>query len=109
MSGEVRADPVELARVAQSCLDGSQDLAAALRSVRADTVLSTSDFGNVASAASVSEAYHGVEGIAGTAVERLGAVLEVDNESLLRVAFAYQQADEEAERKLRQKYHNIPI
>ncbi|GIF97082.1 hypothetical protein [Catellatospora citrea] len=109
MSGEVRADPVELARVAQSCLDGSQDLATALRTVRADTVLSTSDFGNVANASSQSEAYHGVEGSAGTATERLVTVLEVDNESLLRVAFAYQQADEEAERKLRQKHRNIPI
>jgi hypothetical protein len=109
MSGEVRADPVELARVAQSCLDGSQDLATALSTARADTMLSTSDFGNVANAGRQSEAYHGVEGSAGTAVERLITVLEVDNESLLRAAFAYQQADEEAERRLRQKHRNIPI
>ncbi|GAA2372963.1 hypothetical protein Cme02nite_01530 [Catellatospora methionotrophica] len=109
MSGEVRADPVELARVAQSCLDGSLDLAAALRTARADTVLSTADFGNVANAGAQTEAYHGVEGSAGTATERLVTVLEVDNESLLRVAFAYQQADADAERRLRRKHRNIPI
>jgi hypothetical protein len=109
MGAEVRADPVELARVAQSCLDGSQELAAALRAVRADAVLSTSDFGNVANADRQSTAYHGVEGSAGTAVERLVTVLEVDNDSLLRVAFAYRQADEAAERRMRQKHRNIPI
>ncbi|SRR5687767_3385775 len=102
MAEEVRADPVALARLAQSYLDNSQALASSLRSMRADSVLSAADFGRVAPAARLHNGYTTVSGSAGTAVERLVGVLEVDNESLLRVAFAYQQADEEAARRVRQ-------
>ncbi len=100
MAEEVRADPVAIARLAQSYLDNSQALATSLRSMRADSVLSAADFGKVAPAAQLYEGHTAVSGIAGTALERLIGVLEVDNESLLRVAFAYQQADEEAARKM---------
>lgn len=109
MADEVRADPVEIARVAQSYLDNSKDMATALRAVRADSLVAPSDLGRVSSAASLSEAYASVAGSAGTAVERIVAVLEVDNESLLRTAFAYQQADEEEERRQRRIHRNIPI
>jgi len=100
MADEVRADPVELARLAQFYLDASQDLAAALRAVRGDSVLSAADFGRVAPAGRLYDGYTGISGAAGTALERLIAVLEVDNENLLRVAFAYQQTDEEEARKM---------
>ena len=100
MAEEIRADPVALARLAQLYLDNSQDLAAALRAVRADSVISAADFGRVAPAARLRDGYTAVSGSAGTALERVIAVLEVDNESLLRVAFAYQQTDEEAARKM---------
>ncbi len=109
MGDEVRADPVEIARVAQSYLDNSKDLASALRSVRADALINPADFGKVGPAAQLNSAYTGVAGSAGTALERIIGVLEVDNESLLQVAFAYQQADEDAARKLRQQHRNIPI
>lgn len=100
MAEEVRADPVALARLAQSYLDNSQDLAGSLRAVRGDSVLSAADFGKVAPAGRLHGAYTGIAGSAGTAIERVISVLEVDNESLLRVAFAYQQTDEEAARRM---------
>src|SRR5688572_13239315 len=100
MGAEVRADPVELARVAQSYLDSSQDLAAALRAVRADALIAPADFGRVGPAGQLNDGYTTVSGSAGTALERVVGVLEVDNESLLRAAFAYRQADEAAARRL---------
>jgi hypothetical protein len=106
---EIRADPAELARVAQSYLDTSQDLGRDLRSGRADSVLGQGDFGNVADAGALLAAYDGAAEAAGGAIEQLVAVLEVDNESLLRVAFSYQEADEDAARKLRRQHRNIPI
>lgn len=109
MANEVRADPVELARVAQTYLDNSKDLATALRTVRADAMISPADFGKVAPANSLNSGYTTIAGSAGTALERLIAVLEVDNESLLRVAFAYQQADQAAEAAMRRQHRNIPV
>ncbi|MGX7669812.1 M91 family zinc metallopeptidase [Plantactinospora sp. DSM 117369] len=50
MGEEVRADPVEIARVAQSYLDNSIELASALRAVRADALISPADFGQVSRA-----------------------------------------------------------
>ncbi|MFY1675127.1 hypothetical protein ACN27G_35190 [Plantactinospora sp. WMMB334] len=109
MGEEVRADPVEIARVAQSYLDNSTELASALRAVRADAVLSPADFGQVNPAGQLNDAYQTVTGGAGTAVERVIGVLEVDNESLLQVAFAYRQADERAAERHRRDHRNIPI
>jgi hypothetical protein len=42
-------------------------------------------------------------------VGRLVAVLENDMDALYRVAFAYQKADEEAERKFRQTHPHGPL
>ncbi|MBE1486331.1 WXG100 family type VII secretion target [Plantactinospora soyae] len=109
MGDEVRADPVEIARVAQSYLESSTELATALRTVRAEALISPSDFGQVSSAGQLNDAYTAVAASAGTAVERVIAVLEVDNESLLQVAFAYQQADERAAQRHRSAHPNIPI
>ncbi|MDW5326424.1 hypothetical protein [Plantactinospora sp. KLBMP9567] len=109
MGEEVRADPVEIARVAQSYLDNSAELASALRAVRADAVISPADFGRVSPAGQLQDAYNTVAGSAGTAVERVIGVLEVDNESLLQVAFAYRQADERAAERHRREHPNIPI
>ena len=109
MGDEVRADPVEIARVAQSYLDNSKDVATALRAVRADALVNPADFGRVGPAGAIERAYTAVSGSAGTALERIIGVLEVDNEGLLQTAFAYQQADEDAARKLREQHRNIPI
>ncbi|MDG4791840.1 hypothetical protein O7626_39180 [Micromonospora sp. WMMD1102] len=109
MGDEVRADPVEIVRVAQSYLDNSSELASALRAVRADAVLSPADFGQVSPAGQLTDAYNTVTAAAGTAVERVIGVLEVDNESLLHVAFAYRQADERAAERHRRDHPNIPI
>jgi hypothetical protein len=109
MANEVRADPVELARVAQTYLDNSKDLAAALRAVRADAVVAPADFGRVTSAGALNSGYAAIVGAAGTGLERLVALLEVDNEGLLRAAFAYEQADQAAERAVRRQHRNIPV
>jgi hypothetical protein len=101
MSGpEVRADPTELARASQVYLDTSQDVFAALRSLRADAPLATNDLGTVEQNEGLARAHDGVLGQAGTFLERLIAVLEIDADDLLRVAFAYQEADEEAARRV---------
>lgn len=109
MGDEVRADPVEIARVAKSYLDNSKDLATAVRAVRADGLIPLSDFGKVTPAGQLNDGYNAIVGSAGTALERVIGVLEVDNESLLQVAFAYQQADQEAAAKNRRQHRNIPI
>jgi hypothetical protein len=109
MGEEFRADPVELARAAESCLDQSAELAAALRTVRADSLISPADFGQVGAAGQLDSAYGTVAASAGTAVERMVGVLEVVNESLLRVAFAYREADVRAAERHRREHPNIPI
>lgn len=101
MGEEMRADPVEIARAAQSYVDSSKELAAAVFALRADSMISPSDFGKVTPAAQLHQGYTGVAASAGTAVERVIGVLEVDNESLLQTSFAYRQADEQARRAQR--------
>jgi hypothetical protein len=97
---EVRADPPELARASQVYLDTSQDLFATLRTLRNDAPLATGDLGTVEQAEALVRAQDRILGHAGTLLERLIAVMEIDADNLLRVAFAYQRADELAAQRM---------
>jgi hypothetical protein len=109
MADEVRADPTELGRVAQLFLDEAQAFSGGLRAARARLPLTADMIGAVPAANRVEAAHTGVVDAAGTAVERLVAVLEQDVDALYQTAFAYQQADREAAVDLARRYRNVPI
>lgn len=93
---EVRADPEELGRLAQTSLDESIALFDALAEVRAGVSLPEGVLGDTGSAGGVAEQHALEVEAAGTAVERLISVLEEDMDALYQVAFAYQAADAQA-------------
>lgn len=109
MAEEVRASPSELGRVAQLFLDEAQALFDGLRTARAGLPLTAEMLGEVPSAARVASAHTEVEDAAGTAVERLIAVLEQDVDALYQTAFAYQQLDREAAERVARQHPNIPL
>jgi len=90
----MRAEPEELARLAQRYLDVSKDLLETNRALQGDAPLSTSDFGVFGGL--LRNAHTVALGEAGTAIEYLIAVLETDCENLYRVVFAYEKADQDA-------------
>jgi hypothetical protein len=108
MADEVRASPTELGRVAQVFLDEAQALFDGLRAARDGLPLTAEMIGETPSAVRVELAHTEVEDAAGTAVERLIAVLEQDVDALYQIAFAYRQADQEAADDLSRQYPNIP-
>lgn len=97
---EVRANPADLARLAEAFLTESKDLFGGLKTARGEISLGGDVFGNADSAAKVQAAYTKAVEAAGTDVERLIAVCEEDMESLYQVAFAYQYLDQQAAQKV---------
>jgi hypothetical protein len=91
---EVRVHPVDLASAADLTLHESTSLFEALQLARGDLPLAASAIGDAPAADFVALAHTGVVEAAGTAFERLVAVLEHDVEALYRTAFGYQQADD---------------
>lgn len=57
----------------------------------------------------MADAHTEVEDTAGTAVERLIAVLEQDVDALYQTAFAYQELDREAAERVGRQHPNIPL
>jgi hypothetical protein len=108
---EVRADPVELSRLAGTTLTASQQIADAWSTALGSITLSRAAFGDIPDAAAreLSEQYQFVTEQAGLIVEDLAAVHEHDTDALYRLAFAYQQADRKAAERLRQQHRNIPL
>ncbi|WP_027343287.1 hypothetical protein [Hamadaea tsunoensis] len=109
---EVRADPVELTRLADTMLTASQHISDAWRAAQAAISLSQAAFGDSAGAAGVHNAHEGSADDADLAIGRLVAVLEGDMDRLYRIAFAYKKADDDAARKAQQSMphgHNIPF
>ena len=90
----MRAEPEELARLAQRYLDVSKDLFETNRALQGGAPLSTSDLG--AFGESLHNAHTVALAEAGTALEYLIAVVETDCENLYRVVFAYEKADRDA-------------
>ena len=108
MADEVRADPVELAKLAGTTLDTAGDLGDAWRSVRPELAVPAAAFGNLPAGQGVHRAHQAAAADGGTGVDRLVAVYEGDVDRLYRVSFAYQQADREAAARARRATHPGP-
>ncbi|GAA1753775.1 hypothetical protein [Luedemannella helvata] len=108
MADEVRANPEELAKLAGTTLDTSIALGDGWTDARTDLAVPVAAFGNLAASAGASSAHTTAVENADTAVGRLVAVFEGDVDRLYRCAFTYQQADQEAERKLREAEQRHP-
>ncbi|MEV0274672.1 MAG: hypothetical protein HOV71_28640 [Hamadaea sp.] len=112
MSNEVRADPVELTRVADQMLRSSQQIDDAWRAAQGPLAVPATAFGDSIGAAAVAQAQDQTVDDAEVTLGRLVAVLEGDMDRLYRIAFAYKKADDDAAAKARQQqrnHRNIPI
>jgi hypothetical protein len=105
MSSEIRADPIELGRVARVFLRESQELGDALRDAQSSAAPPTTSYGDTEGAASLHRAVAGATEAAGQAVGSLVEVLEVNVELLYRLAFAYDEAIRAARRALEEAPH----
>jgi hypothetical protein len=109
VSTEVRADPVELTRVADQMLRSSQRIGDAWRAAQGLLAVPVAAFGDSSAAAALSAAGEQTVDDAAVTIGRLVAVLEGDMDRLYRVAFAYKKADDDAAAKARHQHRNIPI
>jgi hypothetical protein len=105
---EVRADPVELIRLAEQALSTSQRIADGWRAAQGDLAIPAAAFGDTPAAGTLRAEQQATVDSAEVTVGRLVAVLENDMDALYRVAFAYQQADEAAARQFRREHPNLP-
>ena len=101
MAKEVRADPVALAKLADTTLDASIGLGNGWRGAQAAVGVPASAFGVLPASAGVHRAHQATAEDADTGIGRLVAVYEGDVDRLYRVAFAYLQADREAAARTR--------
>ena len=108
MADQVRADPIELTRLAEQMLTASQRIGDGWRGRQGSLAIRPGAFGDTPVAATLDGEHHTTVDHAGVAVGRLVAVLENDMDALYRVAFAYRTADEEAERTFRQTHPHGP-
>ena len=94
MGGEVRVQPSELARLAQTTLEMSMNMADAWRDVQGDIHVPVSAFGRLSNAQAAGGALGSAVEDADTVVGRQVAVYEGDVDALLRVAFSYEEAEQ---------------
>lgn len=104
MAEEIRADPVELAKLAGRTLDASIALGDGWRTARAALTVPAAAFGNLGASPGVQRSHEAAAEDGDTGIGRLVGVYEGDVDRLYRVAFAYQQADQEAARRARQAH-----
>jgi uncharacterized protein YukE len=109
MADEVRADPIEVTRLAERMLTASQQIGDAWRGAQGTLAIPAGAFGDTPAAATVAAEHQSTVDDAGVTIGRLAAVLENDMDALYRVAFAYRKADEEAERRFRQTHPHGPL
>lgn len=96
MTEELRADPVLLAVLSKETLAMARSGRDALRALRSEGLIPAAAFGNSSAASMPANAYAEALEAAGLAVEDVADVLETDADRLLRAAFAYKAADDEA-------------
>jgi hypothetical protein len=101
MVDDIRADPVELTRLAGDVLRASQRLADAWRSAQDGLAVPLSAFGNSDGAAGVRDSHAAVISDAEITIGRQVAVLEGDMDRLYRVAFAYRRHEQDEQANLR--------
>src|SRR3982751_1309544 len=86
---EVRADPVELTRLADAMLTASQGIGDGWRGAQGALAVTAEAVGDSAGAAGVAKAHEASADDADVAMGRLVALLEGDMDRLYRIAFAY--------------------
>jgi hypothetical protein len=96
MPDEVRAEPVELARLAGRTLDAAVDLEDGWRRAQRDLAIPATAYGTLSAGQGIHRAHAAATEDGDAAVSCLVAVYEGDVDRLYRVSFAYQQADREA-------------
>lgn len=97
---EVLAKPVKLAQLSQDLVDISGNVRTSLSATRGSGLIDSTAFGNSTGVEAVAKACNSVFEKGGTAVEDLAEVLEGDIDRVLRMAFSYQQTDEENAEKI---------
>ncbi|WP_238015814.1 hypothetical protein KZZ52_27955 [Dactylosporangium sp. AC04546] len=107
MADEVSADPVELAGLANGMLLASQAVGDGWSGVQRALALPAEAFGDTAAGGQAATGQALAAESAGLAAGRLVGVLENVMDALYQVAFAYQQADLESERLLRQFFPDL--
>jgi hypothetical protein len=95
-SDAMRADPIELSTLAATVLTASTDLGTALQDAQASFPPPADPFGNSSGSAGAYAATETATEQTGATLETLIGVLEGDVDRLYQVAFAYQEADEQA-------------
>jgi hypothetical protein len=101
---EVRADPVELTRLADRMLRSSQQIGDAWREAQGTLAVPAAAFGDSSGAAGVHDTHQDTVDDADVTIGRLVAVLEGDMDRLYRVAFAYKKTDDDAAAAYPQPY-----
>jgi hypothetical protein len=97
---DIRANYVDISRLASDVLGGSQQLADGWRTAKLDLLPAAAVFGDSKAGASLADAHTGVVEEAGTTIGRLVTVLEDDVDRLYRVAFAYEKQEADAQEDL---------
>jgi hypothetical protein len=97
---DIRADYVEVARLAADVLSGSQQLADGWRNAQRSLAPPASAFGNSKAGASLCDAHASVVDEADIVIGRQVGVLEEDVDRLYRVAFAYEKQEADAQEDL---------
>jgi hypothetical protein len=107
MADDLRADPVELARLAGDVLTASQQLRDNWASAQAHLDIPAAAFGNSAGAAGVAGSHTTTRDEADLTIGRQIAVLEGDVDRLYRVAFAYEKMEQDEAERLRREAAGI--
>lgn len=97
---DVRANYVEVARLAADVLASSQQLDDGWRTAMNDLAPPAAAFGDSKAGASLCDAHASVVDDAETAIDRQVGVLEDDVDRLYRVAFAYEKEEADAQEAL---------
>ena len=96
---EVRADPIELTRLADRMLKASNEIGDVWHGAQVAVDVPMKAFGDGRQANALAVAYGSALDAVDLTLSRVAAVLEGDMDRLYRVAFAYQKADVEAARR----------
>jgi hypothetical protein len=104
---EVRADPVQVTRLADQMLRTSQAIGDVWRRAQGTLAVPAAAFGDSAGGPGTQVSHSATTDDADIAIGRLVAVLEGDMDKLYRIAFAYKKADDDAARKFRQQHPNL--
>ena len=101
MGEDLRADPVELTRLATDVLTASQQMRDIWANGQGDLTIPPTAFGNSNGAAAVGDSHQAAMDEGDVTIGRQVAVLEGDVDRLYRVAFAYEKFEEDEKERIR--------